>query len=367
LNNSTTIPGLAQLFESDLEKVAFAYFRDPEDGQTRVWACLAESLVLIPGQAPFQSQLGELNGFWMFPFDPSQPGYFLPETSVVSLEVLPKGDLGQSEAISSEDVRHEKHHYEQIVAKAVASIQSGLFKKLVVSRKENFPFSARNMSNFLDALLEKYPQANFSCFHIPGKGTWVSVSPELLAGFTRSTLKTMALAGTRFWEPERTDLNSWMPKEQQEQELVSVYIREALSDLGLGAVKEEGPYSVQAGHLMHLRTDFQVKASQPETGLRLALRIHPTPAVCGIPEKNAMTWLRKEEGYDRGFFSGFSGYISENQSRFVVNLRTACFQYGKISLFAGAGITALSNPEAEWEETSSKLKTLKAFLPSQME
>uniref|UniRef100_UPI0040474081 chorismate-binding protein n=1 Tax=Flavobacterium sp. TaxID=239 RepID=UPI0040474081 len=47
-------------------------------------------------------------------------------------------------------------------------------------------------------------------------------------------------------------------------------------------------------------------------------KMHPTPAVCGLPKKEAMEFVLKEEGYDRKFYSGFLGEWNRNEASMFV-------------------------------------------------
>ena len=89
--------------------------------------------------------------------------------------------------------------------------------------------------------------------------------------------------------------------------------------------------------------------------------MHPTPAVCGWPAAEALDLIRVTEEYPRSFYSGYLGPVNmERKTSLFVNLR--CMQVGEqeAALYAGGGITINSVPEAEWEETTIKSRTLLA-------
>ena len=87
--------------------------------------------------------------------------------------------------------------------------------------------------------------------------------------------------------------------------------------------------------------------------------LHPTSAVCGMPQEPALDFLRKHEEYDRAFYSGYLGPVNiENETNIFVNLRCMQLLSQKAILYAGAGVTIDSDPEKEWQETEMKLQTL---------
>ena len=99
-----------------------------------------------------------------------------------------------------------------------------------------------------------------------------------------------------------------------------------------------------------------------KSAVDLALSLHPTPAVGGLPRQAAVEYILKNEGYDRSFYTGFFGVTRNNEANFWVNLR--CMQLFKngLVLYAGGGITAASSPQLECEETCNKLQTLTSII-----
>ena len=129
---------------------------------------------------------------------------------------------------------------------------------------------------------------------------------------------------------------------------------------------EQGPRTVVAGSLLHLRTDYEIDMKEvnfPQLGSVMLKLLHPTSAVCGMPHEPAMEFLQKNEGYDREFYSGFLGPVNfEGESKLFVNLR--CIQLFEKSarIYAGAGVTAGSDPAKETEEVEMKIQTLNQII-----
>ena len=144
------------------------------------------------------------------------------------------------------------------------------------------------------------------------------------------------------------------------------YIIECFKKLRLREYHETGPRTVQAGHLLHLRTDFAVDLRAvpfPTLGTDMLRLLHPTSAVAGMPRQAATDWLAAHEGYDRTYYSGFLGPVNlpaPGTSALYVNLR--CMQVLETAhqavLYAGAGLTAESDPAREWAETEQKLRVV---------
>ena len=91
----------------------------------------------------------------------------------------------------------------------------------------------------------------------------------------------------------------------------------------------------------------------------LAARLHPTPAVGGVPTHAALEWLTAHGETARGWYTGSVGWLTpEGDGEFAVVLRCAMLHGNRADLFAGAGIVAGSSPASEFDETELKFQAL---------
>lgn len=265
-----------------------------------------------------------------------------------------------------------KEDFIRLVRTAQKSIVSGEIKKVVPSRCEYFslPDNFNVVETFL-SLCERYPQAFVSITVLPGKGIWMGASPEILVKTFckqgQNFFSTIALAGTQKLEQAEAIKNAaWRIKEIEEQAMVSRYIINCFKKIRLREFDEDGPKTVSAGNLLHLRTDFTVNMNQvnfPELGSVMLRLLHPTSAVCGQPKESSVAFLKKYEGYDRGLYAGFLGPVNmRDEVNIFVNLRCMQLFRKQALLYAGAGVTADSDPEKEWQETAMKMQTLQQLL-----
>ena len=356
----------------DLSRIAFGFQYFPETGFADFFACDPESLVELDSPISLLSYIGN-SGFVAFPFQPGAKGYLIPAfldiQECVSRRFVVEGfyrddadsdDSGEALVFDESDVL-----YKSLVSAAIESIETGSFEKVVLSRSVRLPFSGKNLSSFLRSIIERYSSSNFVVFNIPGKGLWVSASPEILIasghsilGANHSQILAHALAGTKLGND-----TSWSEKEIIEQALVAAFIRDKFAEIaGPGQAKEFGPNTFDAGDLRHISTVFHLEGGNSELAVRLAASLHPTPAVCGFPFDSAYGWIVENEELDRSFFTGFSGSFHPERIKFVVNLRTACFRDEQLIFYAGAGITSGSDPEAELSETAAKINVLRQLL-----
>ena len=90
--------------------------------------------------------------------------------------------------------------------------------------------------------------------------------------------------------------------------------------------------------------------------------LHPTPAVGGYPQVEAMQAIHEREPFDRGWYAGPVGWVGRDEAEFTVAIRSGLVQGRQLTLYAGAGIVCGSKPELEWEEIEQKISDFKALL-----
>ncbi|MFH1009120.1 MAG: chorismate-binding protein [Candidatus Latescibacterota bacterium] len=259
----------------------------------------------------------------------------------------------------------EKEPFVARVQEAKDAMSRGQMQKVALARKKIVALSADfdPVRTFL-RLGQAYGSAFTTLLSIPGVGTWMGASPELLVGLSEDAIfTTVALAGTMpFSEPIKLTEVTWRQKEIAEQALVSRYIVDQFKKIRLREFLEDGPRAVQAGPTVHLRTDFSVdtkEVSWPDLGWVMLELLHPTSAVCGMPKETALAFLSQKEGASRKLYSGYLGPVNmSGGTQLYVNLRCMELRGDRAVLYAGAGITRDSDPTREWEETELKCRTL---------
>ncbi len=246
----------------------------------------------------------------------------------------------------------EKNKHLQIIARAIRQIKTGALKKVVLSRKIAVAAVTKPLSIFQEILC-LYPRAFCYLWYHPEVGMWAGASPETFLNTSNNVLTTMSLAGT-----QRASNNmppKWGSKEVDEQGLVTSYILEALKNK-IRDIKVSEVDAVRAGNLWHLKTT--ISGDMSTTSLKTIIRaLHPTPAVCGHPLKEAQLFVSQNESYQREYYTGFLGELNmgdKKETQLFVNLRCLQFLGNTAILYVGGGITTDSVPENEWQETLDK-------------
>ena len=322
------------------------------------------------------------SGFVMAPFDSSEDAILLPLETCESIVV--EFDSEQTPALQAmttdpEDQTQKEQHI-GLVSKGINTIKAGVLDKVVLSRQETL-MTSKSPIELFKKLLESYPTAFVFVWYHPKVGTWLGATPETLLVVENNRFKTIALAGTQVFKG--TTEVFWGHKEKEEQAIVTNAIVDNL-EAGLETISVSEPVTVKAGNLLHLKTTISGILKKADLAFLLN-SLHPTPAVCGFPTSAAKEFILQNEGYDRAFYTGFLGELNlkeaktrnknhrnvENNaygtvkkvSNLFVSLR--CMQLTneqEAILYIGGGITKDSDPEAEWEETVQKAKTMKQVL-----
>ena len=251
-----------------------------------------------------------------------------------------------------EDFISETHdEYISKIEKTIDCIKKNELQKLVIARKKLVTFENLTVAQVLTSLKEKFPSA-FVYFFNKNENCWIGAFSEALGIYDKKTSEftTMSLAGTLPLEEQ------WTEKEIEEQKPVTSYIKSILEKYD-SSTKQSETYDHTSGNIKHLRTDFSLKIQENLVD-NLLSELHPTPAVCGIPKEDCKEYIHQLENFPREYYAGYSKIETADKIYSFVNLRCGRFYKNKAELYAGGGITALSNPEKEWRETELKLEAL---------
>ncbi|HNP33491.1 MAG TPA: chorismate-binding protein [Flavobacterium sp.] len=308
----------------------------------------------------------EEKGFVFAPFDADEVPYIPLELSDVYVETIHSRNyfFESKELVSNGMVG--KDFFEELVSKGIEAIEDNQFTKVALSRREEVIVPDFDIQTTLRKMIFQYPNAYKYCFSHPKIGTWIGATPEQFLKTNGNAIKTIALAGTQL----ATNNNNiiWGNKEKIEQQLVTDFIVQNLSDLAK-EVTLSSPYSVKAGNLWHIRTDISATMKPRKFLKKLIIALHPTPAVCGFPKEAAKKFILKNEGYNREYYSGFLGELNIDlitfrtlQTDLFVNLRCMKVANDKAQIYIGCGITKDSIPEDEYLETVNKSMTMKKII-----
>lgn len=249
------------------------------------------------------------------------------------------------------------------VAAAVAAVRAGNPDKVVLARVRHLVLSrAARPFDVVAKLRDRCPACRVYGWQM-GAAALVGASPELLISRDGEWFETRPLAGSagRGTDPEKDRrLGERLladPKERAEHAFVVEEVVSRLAPLVETMDRPPGPGLERLADVQHLATPIGGKTAARLLSLVEAL--HPTAAVGGVPREQALAYIGKAEGIDRGWYAGGVGWAEPGgDGEVAVALRCALLRGAEALLYAGAGIVAGSDPAAEAAETDLKMAGL---------
>lgn len=251
---------------------------------------------------------------------------------------------------------------DNVVGQGRQAIRNGELDKCVLARE----LMVRANADFdpavvISRLALTFPLANL--FLIDG---FIGASPELLVARLNDVVRAHPLAGTlpRSTDPDRdrtlaaellaSDKNRW------EHRITIDWLLDNLLPYCSYVDAEPEPSIVTMANVHHLGTLVEGRLSSPPAPvLELVAALHPTPAVGGSPQKEALAVITEIERAERGRYGGPVGWVdAAGNGEFAVGIRSAQVAGTEARLFAGVGVVADSDPESELAETRAKFRAM---------
>ena len=328
----------------------------------------------VPGSGPV--------AFGSFTFDPASGG---------SVLVVPRAVLGRRDGrawfttigdgsdplvparaealpgqVSWQDGSLSGTQWQRAVAAAVTRIKAGELSKVVLARDVRAtamdPIDPRVL---LRRLAARYPDCyTFACSGLVG------ATPELLVRREGKRISSLVLGGTTARrggaEADATAGAALLAseKETEEHRYTVISVADALAPLCGSLSVDPGPSLLALANVQHLATWVSGRLAGDRSALQLAAALHAaTAAVGGTPPDRALRLIRELERMDRGRYAGPVGWLdADGNGEFGLALRCAEIDGPRARLFAGCGIVAGSDPEAELAETHAKLRPIQYAL-----
>ena len=263
--------------------------------------------------------------------------------------------------------------FKDSVEKAVAAINQGSLEKVVLARDLVGTLPAEfDIRTSLVKLTERFP----TCWVYSVDGLF-GASPELLVRVAHGQVSARVLAGTagRGTDPEVDKAIAAAlaasPKNTNEHAFAVDSLVQTLKPFCEHVDADPKPFSLALPNLWHLASDVHGVLREEASVLDLAAALHPTAAVAGTPRLEAQQLLDQLEPFDRGRYAGPVGWIgADGDGEWAIALRGAQIEKpagaqiegSTIRAFAGCGIVAGSEPEAELAETELKFSPIREAL-----
>jgi len=252
--------------------------------------------------------------------------------------------------------------YRSVVQRGVELIEQDRLRKLVLAVRQQLLLERPlDPLQLLAQLRQRQPGSCRFLWQQADGPALLGASPERLLTVRQGQLRSDALAGTAPIGPQAEQLTR-SDKDLREHELVVEAITEVLQQAGLVTRRPRHPRLARHGQLVHLHTPISAALADQQP-LALAAALHPTPAVAGLPRREAMAALRSLEPFERGYYAAPIGWIdSEGDTELRVAIRSGTLHGQRLELTAGAGLVRGSDVERELAEVALKLGVLQQQL-----
>jgi len=195
----------------------------------------------------------------------------------------------------------------------------------------------------------------------------IGSSPEILVRLEEDRIDVRPIAGTRRRGRDAEDEVRMEHELRTDPKEIAEHVM--LVDLGrndVGRVAQVGSVEVNEyanvekySHVMHTVSNVQAKLDRDYDWLDVLRATFPAGTLSGAPKVRAMEIIDELETVRRGVYGGCVGYIDYSGNMdMALTIRTMVVKDGKITLLAGAGVVADSDPELEFTETLNKARAL---------
>ena len=275
-------------------------------------------------------------------------------------------ERGSEFRISDLESDFSRPDFTSSVNKAKDYIYSGDIYQTVLSRELTGKFQG-DLLRAYSKLREINPSPYM--YHLKfGARRVIGSSPEELVSVSNGEISTYPIAGTRplgNTPQEREKLRTEMITDDKERAEHNMLVDLARNDVGrvakYGSVDVPEYMKVKKfSHVQHIVSKVTGKLPEDKPPLDAFAALFPAGTVSGAPKVRAMELIDELEITPRGPYAGAVGYISfTGDLDSCITIRSLFTKDDQISLRAGAGIVADSNPKKEWEEINHKLGALR--------
>ncbi len=256
-------------------------------------------------------------------------------------------------------------HFHDIVKRAKEYIEAGDIFQVVLAQQFRMPLQVEPFSIYRH--LRAINPSPYMFFIRMEDAVLVGSSPEILVRLEGERVDVRPIAGTR-WRGETPKEDEQLaldlladPKERAEHLM--------LVDLGrndVGRIAEIGSVTLDEyaiverySHVMHIVSNVHGRLRPGLDWLDVLRATFPAGTLSGAPKVRAMQIIDELETVRRGFFGGCAGYLDYSGNMdMAITIRTLVARDGKVTLQAGAGVVADSEPEYEFEETMNKARAV---------
>ncbi|MGM0144902.1 menaquinone-specific isochorismate synthase [Enterococcus sp. AZ153] len=238
-------------------------------------------------------------------------------------------------------------------------------KKVVLARQLAIHGSFQSITQILHRLAEQQPQT-YLFLLASNQLAFIGATPERLIQGTKSHFMTAGIAGSAprgSTMQEDDEIGKELLKDSkntQEHGIVAQRLEDQLANIVAGDVAVSSRRLLKNRDIQHLAMTFSGERKQGVSLIDAVELIHPSPALGGEPQRLALQWIKDHEPFGRGLYGAPIGWVDpiEDVGEFAVGIRSGILTETEGILYAGCGIVADSDSEAERQETLLKFQPM---------
>ncbi len=262
--------------------------------------------------------------------------------------------------------------YQKAFARVQGYLQAGDCYQINLAQRFIASASGNPLAVYL--ALRKASPAPYSAFLNLPQVQIMCASPERFIRVTDGQVETKPIKGTRPRDADaqrdrqQAEALRLHPKDRAENLMIVDLLR---NDLGKscvpGTVRVPKLFEVESyAQVHHLVSTVQGELAVGKDALHVLADCFPGGSITGAPKQRAMEIIEQLEPDRRGIYCGVIGYVGfDGKMDSNIAIRTLVYSQGQIRCWAGGGIVADSDCQAEHQETMDKasamLKILREF------
>ena len=343
-----------------------SFFKAKDNGEE--WEAFGASKFILPR---FEYRIEDKKGFFAVNFrneDINSKNRDILYSIIKELVVEPVEERSDQGNLKFNNFTPDREGWIKMITRYLARIKKGEVEKLVGARRLELDHEGNIDPYTILRALKKTGDytANF-LFSFNEEDYFIGATPERLFRREGDLLSAESVAGTSCRGSDKDEdeilgrdlLGS--EKNSLEHDIVTEDIVNRIDPLcEMVAISERT--LIKLSNLQHLYRKISGKVKKGVSDMELIDAMAPTPAVSGKPLKKSIDILKKEEPFQRGWYSGVVGFAGKNISDYYVAIRSVLLRKDKMFIYSGAGIVPGSDPEKEWEEIDLKIKKYKKIL-----
>lgn len=248
------------------------------------------------------------------------------------------------------------------VERALLEIKKERVEKVVLARKTVIECPQEIDPKQILSYLKSTTQNRTIFGIIKEDEAFLGASPERLFSRDRDRIILDAMAGTRRrGRDEREDLKLerellLSQKDFREWSPIQFHFLNQLPPFCISPLEFTPLCVYKAEKVQHLHSRCKGILKRGMDDFSLIQALHPTPALAGYPQKEALELIQELECFDRNYYGGVVGFQEEDHSEYVVSIRSCRVSQNFMEVYAGTGIVEGSDPDSEWQELNFKTK-----------